>query len=96
MGEDWHGIQDLEPQFPSRDRLIQFFDEVDVDSILASVPHGTPKEVAQDVVALHDAGARAVSILDYSGMAGQEFAARSTEKVRETEDEILRLLGGAP
>jgi phthiodiolone/phenolphthiodiolone dimycocerosates ketoreductase len=35
-----------------------------------------------------------VSILDYSGMAGQEFAARSAQKVRETEDEILRLLGG--
>jgi phthiodiolone/phenolphthiodiolone dimycocerosates ketoreductase len=96
MGDDWQGIQDLEPEFPSRERLIRFFDEVDVDSILASVPHGTPKEVAQDVAALHDVGARVVSILDYSGMAGQEFAVRSAQKVRETEDEILRLMGGAP
>jgi len=93
MGESWRGIQDLEPESPSRDRLIRFFDEVDVDAILAGVPHGTPKEVAQEIAALHDAGARMVSILDYSGMAGQEFAAASAQKVRETEDEVLRLLG---
>lgn len=94
MGESWRGIQDLEPESPSRDELLRFFDEVDVDAILAGVPHGTPKEVAQAVVALHDAGARMVSILDYSGMAGQDFAAASARKVRETEDEVLRLLGG--
>ena len=95
MGDQWRGIQDLEPESPSRERLIQFFDEVDVDAILAGVPHGTPKDVAQDIAALHDAGARVVSILDYSGMAGQNFAARSAQKVRETEDEVLRLMGGA-
>jgi len=95
MGDQWRGIQDLEPESPSRARLIRYFDEVDVDAILAGVPHGTPKAVAQDIAALHDAGARVVSILDYSGMAGQDFAARSAQKVRETEDEVLRLVGGA-
>ena len=95
MGDQWRGIQDLEPESPSRERLIRYFDEVDVDAILAGVPHGTPKAVAQDIAALHDAGARVVSILDYSGMAGQDFAARSAQKVRETEDEVLRLVGGA-
>ena len=38
-------------------------------------------------------GSGSPSILDYSGMAGQAFAARSADKVRETEDEILRLVG---
>lgn len=93
MGEQWRGIQDLGPDSPSREDLIRFFDEVDVDAVLAGVPHGTPKQVAQEVAALHEAGARTVSILDYSGMAGQEFAALSAQKVRETEDEVLRLVG---
>jgi phthiodiolone/phenolphthiodiolone dimycocerosates ketoreductase len=93
MGAQWRGMQDLEPDFPSRDRLARYFDEVDVDAILAGVPHGTPKEVAREIVALHEAGARVVSILDYSGMAGQDFAARSARKVRETEDEVFRLVG---
>ncbi len=94
MGEGWRGIHDLTPDSPSRERLLRFFDEVDVDAILACVPHGTPREVAGDIVALHEAGARMVSILDYGGMAGQDFAARSAPKVRETEDEVLRLVGG--
>lgn len=93
MGEAWRGIQDLEADFPSRTRLDEFFEEVDVEAILACVPHGTPKEVARDVADLHAAGARVVSILDYSGMAGREFAARSAAKVRECEDEALRLVG---
>ena len=96
MGEAWRGIQDLGPESPSRDRLIRFFAEVDPDAILATIPHGTPRQVAQEIAALHEAGARVVSILDYSGMAGQEFAARSAQKVRETEIEILRLLGNTP
>jgi phthiodiolone/phenolphthiodiolone dimycocerosates ketoreductase len=94
MGDQWRGIQDLEPESPSREELLRYFDEVDVDAILAGVPHGTPKDVAHEIAALHEAGARVVSILDYSGMAGQDFAARSAQKVRETEDEVLRLVGG--
>jgi phthiodiolone/phenolphthiodiolone dimycocerosates ketoreductase len=94
MGDQWRGIQDLTPESPSRERLLRFFEEVDVDAILAGVPHGTPKEVARDIAALHEAGVRSVSILDYSGMAGRDFAARSARKVRETEDEVVRLVGG--
>ena len=96
MGDGWRGIHDLSPESPSRDRLIRLFDEVDADAILAGVPHGTPKEVARDIAALHEAGLRTVSILDYSGMAGRDFAARSPDKVRETEDEVVRLIGAAP
>jgi len=95
MGPSWRGIQDIDPGELSRERLLRLFDEVDTDAICASVPHGTPKEVARQVAALHDAGLEVASILDYSGMAGQAFAARSPAKVRETEDEIRRLLGGA-
>jgi phthiodiolone/phenolphthiodiolone dimycocerosates ketoreductase len=94
MGERWRGIQDVHPDHPSRERLVQLFDEVDVAAILASVPHGSPEDVAREVAALHEAGARVVSILDYSGMAGQSHAARSAAKVRATEDAILAKLGG--
>ena len=96
MGPRWRGIQDIEPDKLSRERLQRLFDEVDTDAILSAVPHGTPEDVARQVLALHDAGLEVASILDYSGMAGQAFAARSAEKVRRTEDEILRLLGRAP
>ena len=93
MGERWRGIQDIEPDRLPRERLLSLFDEVDVDAILSVVPHGTPKEVARDIAALHEAGQQVASILDYSGLAGQTFAARSAEKVGATEDETLRLIG---
>jgi phthiodiolone/phenolphthiodiolone dimycocerosates ketoreductase len=95
MGDHWRGIQDIEPDKLTRERLIAFLEAVDTDAILASVPHGTPVEVARDVEALHDAGLRIATILDYGGMAGQKFAARSAAKVRELEDEVLRRIGGA-
>jgi phthiodiolone/phenolphthiodiolone dimycocerosates ketoreductase len=37
-----------------------------------------------------------VSVLDYSGMAGQAFAAESARKVREVEDILLQLTGSTP
>jgi phthiodiolone/phenolphthiodiolone dimycocerosates ketoreductase len=33
-------------------------------------------------------------VMDYGGMAGLKFAAGSAAKVRETEDEILKLVEG--
>jgi phthiodiolone/phenolphthiodiolone dimycocerosates ketoreductase len=93
MGEWWRGIQDIEPDKLSRDKLLSLFEEVDTDAILAAVPHGTPAEVAREVASLHEAGLRVAAILDYSGMAGVGFAARSAAKVRRTEDEVLRLVG---
>jgi phthiodiolone/phenolphthiodiolone dimycocerosates ketoreductase len=96
MGDAWRGIQDIEPDKLTRARLRALFEEVDVDAILSLVPHGTPKEVAREIAALHEVGLRVASILDYSGMAGQQFAARSAHKVRETEDEALRMIRGSP
>jgi len=94
MGDDWRGIQDIEPEKLPRERLISLLADVDVDAILAVVPHGTPAEVAREIEALHAAGLRVAAILDYSGMAGREFAARSAAKVRATEDEALRRING--
>src|SRR4029453_14984442 len=56
MGDHWRGIQDVEPDKLTRERLLSFLEAVDVGAILASVPHGTPKEVASGIKALHDAG----------------------------------------
>jgi phthiodiolone/phenolphthiodiolone dimycocerosates ketoreductase len=95
MGDQWRGIQDIEPDELTRERLLSFLEAVDVNAILASVPHGTPKEVAGEIAALHEAGLRVATLLDYSGMAGLAFAARSAAKLRETEDEALRLIHGA-
>ena len=96
MGETWRGIQDVEPDKLSRERLLQLFEEVDVEAILSVVPHGTPGDVARELAALHEAGLQVASILDYSGMAGHEFAARSPQKVREAEDAALRLITTRP
>ena len=93
MGEHWRGIQDIDPRVLSRDRLLDLFEQVDPAAILSVVPHGTPKQVAQQIADFGEAGARVVSVLDYSGMAGQAYAAESAHKVREVEDALLRLTG---
>jgi phthiodiolone/phenolphthiodiolone dimycocerosates ketoreductase len=95
MGDHWRGIQDIEPDKLTRERLLAFLESVDVEAILASVPHGTPSEVAREIKALYDAGLRVATLLDYSGMAGLKFGATSAAKVREAEDEALRLINGA-
>ncbi len=91
MGEDWRGYQDIDPGVLTRDRILQFLDQVEPRAILDLVPHGTPKEVAAVVKGYCDAGLRVPKILDYGGMAGLGFGALSPQKVREAEDELLRL-----
>ena len=94
MGEDWRGYQDIDPATLTRERIVEFLDRVDPESILAVVPHGTPKQVAQEIKDYVDAGLRVPKILDYGGMAGLSYSAASADKVREAEDELLRLCGG--
>jgi phthiodiolone/phenolphthiodiolone dimycocerosates ketoreductase len=96
MGERWRGIQDIDPRVLTRARLLDLFEEVDPVAILSVVPHGTPGQVANQIAAFGEAGAQVVSVLDYSGMAGQVFAAESARKVREVEDALLRLTGNTP
>jgi phthiodiolone/phenolphthiodiolone dimycocerosates ketoreductase len=95
LGEAWQGIQDINPGLLTRERIIAMLAKVDVEAILSVVPHGTPRQIARDFKAYADAGMRVPKILDYSGMAGLRFAARSAGKVRETEDELLRLMAAS-
>ena len=50
-----------------------------------------PAEVAAKFKGLADAGMRVFKVMDYGGMAGLKYGARSAEKVRAVEDEVLRL-----
>jgi phthiodiolone/phenolphthiodiolone dimycocerosates ketoreductase len=95
LGDNWRGIHDLDPGKMSREVIVDMLKRTDPEAILALVPHGTPKQVAKTYKAYYDAGMRVPKILDYSGMAGLKFAARSADKVRETEDEFMRLVGEA-
>jgi phthiodiolone/phenolphthiodiolone dimycocerosates ketoreductase len=77
----------------TRERIVEFLDRVEPESILAVVPHGTPKQVAQVIKDYVDAGLRVPKILDYGGMAGLSYAAASADNVRDVEDELLLLCG---
>ncbi len=92
LGERWRGYQDIDPGVLTRERIMAFLNGVDPESILAFVPHGTPQQVARTVKTYVDAGLRVPKILDYGGMAGLKFGARSAQKVREAEDELMRLV----
>lgn len=94
MGADWGGFHAINPATMTRERIVDFLGRVDPEAILAVVPHGTPTEVARIVKSYVDAGLRVPKILDYSTMAGLEFAAASGANVRRTEDELLTLCKG--
>ena len=93
MGETWRGYQDIDPATLTRERIVDFLDRVHPEVILAVVPHGTPKQVAQIIKSYVDAGLRVPKILDYGAMAGLRYAAVSAENVREAEDELMYLCG---
>jgi phthiodiolone/phenolphthiodiolone dimycocerosates ketoreductase len=93
LGDEWRGYQDINPEVLPRERILAMLEKVNVEAILAVVPHGTPRQVARTLKGFVEAGLRVPKILDYSGMAGLKFAARSAQNVREAEDELLRLVG---
>ena len=95
MGPAWRGAMDFNPVTLSRERILRFCDAVDTQCIRDLIPVGTVKDVALKIKGLVDAGARLFMILDYGALAGLKFAATSAEKVRQVEDEILRLCGSA-
>ena len=78
---------------PTDERILAMLAKTDVNAIRAVVPSGSPQQVARVLKGFADAGLRVPKILDYSGMAGLKFAARSPAKVMEAEDEFLRLVG---
>ena len=93
MGPRWRGVQDFDPVRLSREKIIEFCEQVDTRSITDVFPCGTPKQVAHKVKGFCDAGMRVFKLMEYGSIAGLRFSARSADKVRETEDEILRLVG---
>jgi phthiodiolone/phenolphthiodiolone dimycocerosates ketoreductase len=94
MGPTWRGYQDIQPGVLPRERVLALCNAVTPEMILDMVPHGTAHQVAKRVKEFCDAGLRVPKILDYGGMAGQKFGATSPRKVREAEDELLRLCEG--
>lgn len=94
LGPTWRGYQDINPGILTREKIIDFCAKVDKQAIRDLVPVGTPKQVAKTFKAFCDAGMRVFKVMDYGGMAGLKFAAKSPAKVRETEDEVLRLVEG--
>ena len=94
LGSDWGGYQDINPAVLTRERIVQMLAKVEPEAILSIVPHGTPKKIARMFKDYADAGLRVPKILDYSGMAGLKYGARSAQKVREAEDELMRLVEG--
>jgi phthiodiolone/phenolphthiodiolone dimycocerosates ketoreductase len=93
LGESWRGYQDINPAVLPRERILDMLKKTNVEAIRKIIPCGTPQEVARRLKGFVDAGMRVVKILDYGGMAGLKFAARSAQKVREAEDELMRLVG---
>ena len=93
MGEAWRGFVDIDPHVLTRERIIAFCKQVTPEMIFAIIPHGTPDRIARIVKDFCDAGLRVPKIMDYGGMAGLKYGARSAAKVRAAEDELMRLVG---
>jgi phthiodiolone/phenolphthiodiolone dimycocerosates ketoreductase len=93
LGPTWRGYQDIDPAVLTRERVIQFLNDFDIQMLRDMLPMGTPKQVAATIKGFVDAGLRVVKIMDYGGMAGAKFAVRSAQKVRDAEDELLALCG---
>jgi phthiodiolone/phenolphthiodiolone dimycocerosates ketoreductase len=94
MGPSWRGIMDFDPVKLSREKILAFCDEVDTQAIRDVFPCGTTQHVAQKVKGFCDAGMRVFKLMEYGAMGGLKFGATSAAKVRQTEDELLRLVGG--
>lgn len=95
MGESWRGYQDIDPHLLTRERIVAMLARTEPEMLLSVAPHGSPRQVARIVKDYCDAGLRVPKILDYGGMAGLQYAAASARKVREAEDELMRLAEGS-
>jgi len=94
LGDRWRGYQDINPEVLPRERILDMLKKTNVEAIRRIIPCGTPKDVARRLKGFVEAGMRVVKVMDYGGMAGLKFAARSPQKVREVEDELMRLVDG--
>ncbi len=94
MGPGWRGIMDFDPVKLSREKMLKFCADMNPQAIRDIFPVGTPRQVAMKIKGLADAGMRVFKVMDYGGMAGLKYGAKSAEKVRAVEDEVLRLVAG--
>jgi phthiodiolone/phenolphthiodiolone dimycocerosates ketoreductase len=92
LGDDWRGYQDINPEVLPRERIVDMLAKVTPEMLASYLPIGTPKQIARTMKGFVDAGMRVVKILDYGGMAGLKFGPRSAQKVREAEDELMKLV----
>jgi phthiodiolone/phenolphthiodiolone dimycocerosates ketoreductase len=93
LGEGWKGIHDIDPGALTRERVLEFLGQVKPEMVRAALPTGTSAEVARQIAAYVQAGARVCKVLDYSTMAGTKFGAASAGKLRAVEEELLRICG---
>jgi phthiodiolone/phenolphthiodiolone dimycocerosates ketoreductase len=94
LGESWRGYQDIDPAVLPRERVVDMLAKTDVEAIKTIIPCGTPKQCAARIAAFAEAGLQVVKVMDYGAMGGAKHAATSARKVREAEDELMRLTKG--
>jgi len=92
FGDAWKGIHDFDPRVLTRDVIVDVLGKIDAKMVLDVLPHGTPKQVARLMKGYVEAGLQVPNFLDYGGMAGLKYAARSAQKTRAAEDELARLM----
>jgi len=92
LGPDWGGYQEINPAVLPRARIVSMLEKTRPEMITAMIPTGSPAAVALRLKGFVEAGLRVPKILDYSSMAGAQFAPKSAAKVRAAEDELLRLV----
>lgn len=92
MGPHWRGVMDFDPVKLSRDKIVQFCEDVDTQAIRDIFPCGTPQQVAHQMKGFCDAGMRVFKLMEYGSMGGLQFSAGSAAKVHAAEDELLRLV----
>ena len=95
MGPSWRGIMDFDPGVLTRKAIIDFCARADKQAILDIFPCGSPAQVARKLKGFCDAGMRVFKIMEYGAMAGLKYGAISAAKVRDAEDELLRLCKGS-
>jgi phthiodiolone/phenolphthiodiolone dimycocerosates ketoreductase len=93
LGDNWRGYQDINPAVLPRERIIDMLAKTTPEMLRSVIPCGSPHYVAKFLKGFVDAGLRVIKIMDYGGMAGLKYAAKSAQKVRDTEDALMRLCG---
>jgi phthiodiolone/phenolphthiodiolone dimycocerosates ketoreductase len=94
LGDEWRGIQDITPEALPKERVMHLIKNFNPEAFLAITPHGPPAKIAKLFKSYIDAGAKTTfKVMDYAGMAGLKYGAKSAQNLRATEDEIMRLVG---